>query len=215
MSALVSIYSISFLLHPSTQSISKLLSGGEEPLAISSQLVFLSPIFLLMSTLPAGYGLPKLPTGPMTADDLTVYSNALIEAYSHVRITTPYPRTQGIKNVRIRLPPLPQAGEISGEPALSHEPVATSTLDIHPVVQASAQPATISIPTESVITSQPVKCFLHQKPKPSCNRCKAYLDSKQSQPHPKKPRLDYSHLPTPLQYPERYSNSQRIRVEAV
>ena len=215
MSALVSIYFISFLLHPTTQAITKLLSGGEKPLAISSQLVFLSPIFLLMSALPIGYGLPKLPTGPMTAEDLTAYSNALIEAYSRVRITTPYPRTQGIKNVRIRLPPLPLAGEIPRVPEVAPEPQATSALEIPHVVQPSAQPATISLPTESVITSQPAKCFLHQKPKPSCNRCKAYFDSKQSQPHPKKPRLDYSHLSTPLQYPESYSNSQPIHVEAV
>ena len=126
--------------------------------------------------------LPLFPSKSITADDLERFSNSLIEAYWNLRITNPYPRTLGIKHIRIQLPPL------ENESAVQAAPKASNTRIEHP-----NEPERIlldEIPAASASES-PANCFLHQKPKPTCPRCQKYLDWKQSSTDPqqfKRPR---------------------------
>ena len=137
-----------------------------------------------MSDSPSPYGLPFIPNAPMTDEELNEFSKTLIEAYSRIRITNPYPRTQGIKSVRIQLPPL--------ETELSAEPVPEVPVEPEPATATSF--STPESRPEQPTAPEPAKCFLHAKPKPTCSRCKTYLDWKQEHGGQKKPRLVYSCL---------------------
>ena len=127
--------------------------------------------------------LPRFPAKRMTKDDFDNLSDQLIGAYWSMRITNPYPRTQGIKNIRIQLPPTSElvqpvahSWESDGMPAGTTPPLQPTN------AQPEPQPK-LDVP----------KCFLHAKPKPSCPRCKAFLDAKRegiSEPPEKRHRSD-------------------------
>jgi hypothetical protein len=114
--------------------------------------------------------LPRLPTKKMTQEELDAFSRSLIDSYWSVRVTTPYPRTQGIKNVRIQLPPIKR-----DLPDIELE---------NPAVKALSSNLEIPVESDRIRETRivPEKCFLHPKPKLTCPRCKLYLEWKRVSP---------------------------------
>ena len=112
--------------------------------------------------------LPLFPTKPLSTQELDRFSDHLIDAYWSLRITTPYPRTLGIKHVRIQLPPVHSEGADESRPAPAEK------------LAEPDSPADSVAPIRTVQTHEgaPEKCFLHPKPKGSCARCQKYLSSR-------------------------------------
>jgi hypothetical protein len=117
---------------------------------------------------PSQSSLPRFPAKRMTQEDFDNYTNQLIGAYWSLRITNPYPRTQGIKNVRVQLPPPGELTQSVANPPESGEVFPGSLPTAQPVQSQSRPQPKVDVP----------KCFLHAKPKPSCPRCKAFVDAK-------------------------------------
>ena len=130
--------------------------------------------------------LPYFPEGPLDQDSLDHFSDRLIEAYSQFRVTTNVRVQAAIKKVPIRL-------DILESPNVEEnltKPVEQSTI-VHPQETLSEPRSPVLSPKSSLPgTSEPVKCFLHPKPKASCKRCQEYLSIKRAseEPSPKKPR---------------------------
>lgn len=113
--------------------------------------------------------LPRIPSKPLSHEDFETLSADIIAAYSKIRFTTPYPRTLGIDKVKIQFP------------TTNREPVETPSKHITDQSQPS-EPLAHGLPENPPApgASEIKKCFLHPKAKPSCPRCKAYIDSRQT-----------------------------------
>jgi hypothetical protein len=116
--------------------------------------------------------LPPIPTAPMTDEEITRFTQLLIDTYWELRISNSVSRTQGIKNCPIHIPPVKDTATA---------PAQETTLkpEEEPSVPSSLEPEVVA---SQEMLSQPAvgKCFLHPKPKPSCSRCRAFLDWKLS-----------------------------------
>lgn len=112
--------------------------------------------------------LPLFPTKPLGAEELDRFSDHLIDAYWNLRITTPYPRTLGIKHVRIQLPPVQSEGADHSRPAPAEKLAEPD----------SRSDVVAPIPTAQTHDAPAEKCFLHPKPKGSCARCQKYVSSR-------------------------------------
>lgn len=111
--------------------------------------------------------LPSIPSAPLSHEDFKKLSAEIIDAYSKIRFTTPYPRTLGIDKVKIQFPtPTHQVTRIPAE----SEPDRQKPLETlrNGLSEHSPSPEAPEIK----------KCFLHPKPKPNCHRCQAYLEYK-------------------------------------
>jgi hypothetical protein len=108
--------------------------------------------------------LPYFPTRTLSREELDSFSDALIECYSCLRFTTPYPRNLGVKNSKITLPVV-GPDVIEGANGPGDAPGGDPILDND---------------VSSDATSKVQKCFLHDKPRSNCDRCKAFVAWKQS-----------------------------------
>ena len=123
-----------------------------------------------MTASPAvAQSLPLFPTKALSPEELQTFSGCLIDAYWNLRLTTPYPRTLGIKNIRIQLPPLPGRHEVETE-AMTTESRVTAE-PTYPAESRGESATSAKLPVAE-------KCFLHPKPRPSCPRCQKFLEWK-------------------------------------
>jgi hypothetical protein len=111
--------------------------------------------------------LPRIPSEPLSHEDFKKLSAEIIDAYSKIRFTTPYPRTLGIDKVKIQFPTATHQITSSPPECEPDRPKPSETLQDG-----------LSGHSPSPEASEIKKCFLHPKPKPNCHRCKAYLEYK-------------------------------------
>ena len=115
---------------------------------------------------------PYFPTRTLTQEDLDRFSDSIIKCYSALRFTSPVPRNFGVKNAKVVLPSV--ESEVNENAAILKENTAA--------VEASSRDFSVKEDPETV-----PKCFLHDKPSTSCQRCQAYVSWKRS---PKRRKLD-------------------------
>ena len=103
--------------------------------------------------------LPYFPTKTLSQEELDILSDELIKCYTGLRFTNPQPRNSAVKNARVKLPPLQVEGN--------------NSLDAHDQLALSEE-------LEKGEISQIPKCFLHPKPRASCERCQMHITWKRA-----------------------------------
>ena len=127
--------------------------------------------------------LPRFPNAPLDKCDLDKFSDSLISAYTSIRFTTPYQHQKIIKGLAVKLPPqgsMEQPSTTVRDPLIlpgsPSSPLWEETVPI-PCLSVQAASPDSAIPDEQTHQA-PQKCFLHPKPKASCQRCGDYLEAK-------------------------------------